>query len=454
MGWWLRSPSLSNAAYAWHVNSSGSGSTNNCTSTDGIRPALILSSNLLVSDDGSVSTNTAPTMPANINLPSTINGGQSFNISWAASSDAEGNLAGYELDRSVNAGTSWANIYKANSTTTSTTDTVPFGTNTVMYRVRAFDSEGLYSEYKISSQVTVVNNVAPTAPASITVPVQVQGGAQLTVTWGAATDSDGNLSGYSLERKHDGGVWEVVYTGANLSYADTITKGWATVAYRVRAYDKLNAYGPYTESPERAVDNNTPPSITCDQPSGSDLGNKDSGFIVSYSVDDVDGDTVTVTENIDGTQKRKYTATLKGSNNFTVTGETFMRLLNGKHTLTISATDGKATTTYTLTFTKAVTSASITLEEPMSADDEITLCVLSVIGSIPADAEYKVEVTNNANDDEPVWQDVTASVKAGANILFENKTATNGWAFNFRVTVERGSSGVGGYISSVQGGFQ
>ena len=90
----------------------------------------------------------------------------------------------------------------------------------------------------------------------------------------------------------------------------------------------------------------------------------------------------------------------------------------------------------------------------MSADDEITLCARSVIGSIPADAEYTVEVTNNANDDEPVWQDVTASVKAGASIPFENKTAEKGWAFNFRVKVERGPSGVGGYITSVQGGFQ
>ena len=54
--------------------------------------------------------------------------------------------------------------------------------------------------------------------------------------------------------------------------------------------------------------------------------------------------------------------------------------------------------------------------------------------------------TNNGKDAQPVWQDVTAAVKTGANIIFENHTASNGFAFNFRVTVERGSSGVGGYI--------
>lgn len=37
-----------------------------------------------------------------------------------------------------------------------------------------------------------------------------------------------------------------------------------------------------------------------------------------------------------------------------------------------------------------------------------------------------------------MWQDVTAEVKSGANIVFKNKTAVNGAAFNFRITVERG----------------
>ena len=90
----------------------------------------------------------------------------------------------------------------------------------------------------------------------------------------------------------------------------------------------------------------------------------------------------------------------------------------------------------------------------MEADALITICVLSVAGFIPADARYTVEVTNNAKDDAPIWEDCTTEVKSGANHIFENKTAANGFAFNFRVTAERGASGEGGYINSVQGGFQ
>ena len=451
--WWLRSPLTSDSNNAWYVNSNGNSyNAHYCSNSYGIRPALILPSSLLVSDDGSVSTNTAPTTPSSITVPQSIQGGSPITVSWGASTDAQNNLEGYILERSTDGGKSWSQVYQGSSR--STTNTVAFGTASVMYRVKSYDSEGLSSAYKTSGQVTVVNNTAPTAPNGITVPNTVLGGATLTITWGAATDQDGNLSGYSLERQVDGGEWEVVYTGNTLSYTDTITKGWATVAYRVRAYDSNNAYSSYTVSPERTVNNNTAPAIICGSPSGSDLGEKDAGFMVSYSVSDVDGDEVTVTEAIDGVTKRTFTATLDGSNSFNVTGEYFMKLLNGNHTLTITASDGKASTVHTLVFAKKVTGASITLETPMAADDQISICVLSVIGLIPADAEYKVEVTNNANDETPVWEDCTTAVKTGANYVFENKTAANGFAFNFRLTAERGPSGEGGYITSVQGGFQ
>ena len=451
--WWLRSPYLYYSTHSWRCDSNGYADNYGCANSYGIRPAFILPSDLLVSDDGSVSTNTAPTTPATINVPTTINGGDNITVSWSASTDAENNLEGYELERSTNGGSSWNNVYKGNAT--STTNTVPFGTESVMYRVRAYDAQGLYSGYKSSSQVTVVNNQPPSVPASITVPNEVTGGGSLTITWGVSTDSDGNLSGYALERQVDGGAWAEVFRGNALNFTDTITRGWASVAYRVRAYDARTAYSGYATSDTRTVNNNTPPAITCASASGSDLGTKTDGFTVAYSVADADNDTITVKEKVDGTQKRSFTATQDAQNTFSVTGDTFMQLLNGPHTLDIDASDGKASTVHKLTFTKSVTALSVTLEEPMEADAPITICVLSVIGSIPADAEYKVEVTNNAKDTTPTWEDCTTAVKAGANYIFTNTaTPANGPAFNFRITASRGESGTGGYITSVQGGFQ
>ena len=450
--WWLRSPYCGGFYYALYVGSSGVWDGDGCSNSVGIRPALILPSTLLVSDDGTVSTNTAPSTPGSISVPSSIMGGTNISISWAKSSDAESNLAGYKVERSTNGGSSWSQIYQG--TATSTTNNVAFGTTSVMYRVKAYDTEGLESGWRTSSQVTVVNNNAPSAPPSIAVPNDVKGGSTLVISWTAASDSDGNLSGYILERSTDGGSsYTQVYKGNALTYTDTITKGWSTVMYRVKAYDSYNAQSGYTTSTKRTVDNNTTPTITTS--SAANLGTKSSGFTISYSVDDKDaGDTLTVTEKLDGTTKRTYTATRKTTNSFAVTGEYFQKITNGSHTMTVTVTDGKATVTKTFTFTKAVTAASITLAKPMEADAQITLCAITVGGLIPADAVFKVEVTNNGKDSSPVWEDATTEARNGRNHLFTNQTAANGFAFNFRVTAERGASGESGYIASIQGGFQ
>lgn len=450
--WWLRSPYCYSFSHALCVYSDGDWNGLGCSSSYGIRPALILPSTLLVSDDGTVSTNTAPSTPGSISVPSSIMGGTNISISWAKSSDAESNLAGYKVERSTNGGSSWNQIYQG--TATSTTNNVAFGTTSVMYRVKAYDTEGLESGWRTSSQVTVVNNNAPSAPPSIAVPNDVKGGSTLVISWTAASDSDGNLSGYILERSTDGGSsYTQVYKGNALTYTDTITKGWSTVMYRVKAYDGYNAQSGYTTSTKRTVDNNTAPTITTS--SAANLGTKSSGFTISYSVDDKDaGDTLTVTEKLDGTTKRTYTATRKTTNSFAVTGEYFQKITNGSHTMTVTVTDGKATVTKTFTFTKAVTAASITLAKPMEADAQITLCAITVGGLIPADAVFKVEVTNNGKDSSPVWEDATTEARNGRNHLFTNQTAANGFAFNFRVTAERGASGESGYIASIQGGFQ
>ena len=451
--WWLRSPHCYDYSnYALCVSSDGDWGIDYCSYSFGIRPALILPSTLLVSDDGTVSTNTAPSTPGSISVPSSIMGGTNISISWAKSSDAESNLAGYKVERSTNGGSSWSQIYQG--TATSTTNNVAFGTTSVMYRVKAYDTEGLESGWRTSSQVTVVNNNAPSAPPSIAVPNDVKGGSTLVISWTAASDSDGNLSGYILERSTDGGSsYTQVYKGNALTYTDTITKGWSTVMYRVKAYDSYNAQSGYTTSTKRTVDNNTTPTITTS--SAANLGTKSSGFTISYSVDDEDAvDTLTVTEKLDGTTKRTYTATRKATNSFAVTGEYFQKITNGSHTMTVTVTDGKATVTKTFTFTKAVTAASITLAKPMEADAQITLCAITVGGLIPADAVFKVEVTNNGKDSSPVWEDATTEARNGRNHLFTNQTAANGFAFNFRVTAERGASGESGYIASIQGGFQ
>lgn len=210
-------------------------------------------------------------------------------------------------------------------------------------------------------------------------------------------------------------------------------------------------------SDDGTVSTNTPPTITSTSgASGVNLGSKTAAFSFKYTPNDADGDKLTVTEKLDGVVKKTRTNVTSGTQltfECASTAAEFQKILNGTHTITIEVSDGKASAAFTATFTKAVHKATITLKTPLAVSGDITAAVMSVVGQIPAGAVYKVEATNNAKDTSPVWQDVTAEAKSGANIVFKNKTAVNGAAFNFRITVERGTS-AGGYISGVSGAFQ
>ena len=240
-------------------------------------------------------------------------------------------------------------------------------------------------------------------------------------------------------------VWCVDADGSYDSY-------WYNNSYGVRPAFILPST--LVVSDDGTVSVNTAPTVSTD---GAALGEKNTAFAWKYTVTDADGDTLTVTEKLDGKTTKTRTGVASGT---TMTFEQaadaagFQRVLNGSHTLTVEVSDGKETTSASATFTKAVHAASVTLAEPLAVEGDITVAVLQVTGSIPDDAKFKAEVTNNALDSSPVWQDATTEVKKGVNIVFENKTATNGAAFNFRVSVERGESGEGGYIEAVSGAFE
>ena len=240
-------------------------------------------------------------------------------------------------------------------------------------------------------------------------------------------------------------VWLVSTDGSYYDY-------WYGNSYGVRPAFILPST--LVVSDDGTVSTNTAPAINA---SSTNLGEKNAPFSFGYTVTDADGDTLTVTEKLDGKTTKTRTGVASGTAlTFEQTADAagFQRVLNGSHTLTVEVSDGKETTSASATFTKAVHAASVTLAEPLTVEGDITVAVLQVTGSIPDDAKFKAEVTNNALDSSPVWQDATTEVKKGVNIVFENKTATNGAAFNFRVSVERGESGEGGYIEAVSGAFQ
>ena len=150
----------------------------------------------------------------------------------------------YRLD-----GGTWQSL--ASGTAATQQLTVPAGTNTVEVQVRANDDLGFTSSTWVSSgAVSVTNNLAPTAPGSIDVTAPVAG-QPVTVTLTAATDPDGTVAAYVIERWVDsvyGGYWLQVQNSAALTFTETVGADWQSVQYRAAAVDDEGAQGPYIES--------------------------------------------------------------------------------------------------------------------------------------------------------------------------------------------------------------
>ena len=187
--------------------------------------------------------------PAAVMLPSSIMGGDTVTATVTPSAGkVYGGTVTYTWQYRLDGG-AWQSL--ASGTAATQQLTVPAGTNTVEVQVRANDDLGFTSSTWVSSgAVSVTNNLAPTAPGSIDVTAPVAG-QPVTVTLTAATDPDGTVAAYVIERWVDsvyGGYWLQVQNSAALTFTETVGADWQSVQYRAAAVDDEGAQGPYIES--------------------------------------------------------------------------------------------------------------------------------------------------------------------------------------------------------------
>jgi hypothetical protein len=307
------------------------------------------------------------------------------------------------------------------------------------------DSDGCY---------TAIYNYAPSAPSSITVPAAIVGDLNATIQWGAATDTDGTIAGYQLERKVDSGSWTQIFDDNEHSFIDTIDQAWEQVQWRVRAYDNAGENGPYAASEVKSVIHNQPP--TTDLVDGTNLGTfADAPPVIEFTVSDVDSDNVMIQFRIDGNLTNYFYADMTEGDSYTIPHNIWIKLLNGVHQLEVKLIDDHGNTVIkTLSFTKAVLKAIVTLQNPLVADERPSVILVSVTGEMPDGSDLLVEVCNNAFDEEPAWEDMTDKVKTGKKYFFTNtdKTADN-WGVNIRVTLERGIATEPVFITGIGGNF-
>lgn len=194
---------------------------------------------------------------------------------------------------------------------------------------------------------TVILDLLPTAPDSITVPT-VAAGQPCSITWEAATDPDGTIVSYTLQRSINGIGWVQVFSGNALTYTDTIGSDWGTIQYQVCAVDNYGVSGPFVTSTTQTVQD----GILYISGPAPTLGQQITPFTVSFTTG-VSGDTSTVstvlTVSLDGNQI--YSETVNTGVEITLNIDTRV-IGGGDHTIEASATaDNYISANQSYTFT-------------------------------------------------------------------------------------------------------
>src|SRR6202011_2845 len=135
-----------------------------------------------------------PSAPSN--LAATAAGASSVNLGWSAATESGGTIARYLIERCQGAGCSNF-VQIGTSTTLSYGDTGLSGSSTYSYRVRAQDSVGNSGPY---SNVASTTTAPPTLSAPTNLTATAASSTQINLSWSAAGESGGTVSGYRIER--------------------------------------------------------------------------------------------------------------------------------------------------------------------------------------------------------------------------------------------------------------
>nr|BFE61726.1 discoidin domain-containing protein [Dactylosporangium thailandense] len=188
----------------------------------------------------------APTAPGNLTYTQPASG--QIKLTWTASTDNSGSIAGYDIYANGALRTSVAgNILTY-------TDMQP-DTATVAYYVKARDAAGNQSANSNTVTRTGTNpdTQAPTAPGNLAYTTPASG--QIKLTWTASTDNSGSIAGYDVYANNSlrGSV-----AGNVLTYTDN-QPDTATVSYYVKARDAAGNASAASNTVTRTGTGNPPP---------------------------------------------------------------------------------------------------------------------------------------------------------------------------------------------------
>ena len=177
--------------------------------------------------------------------------------------------------------------------------------------------------------------------------------------------------------------------------------------------------------------------------SPADLGARMSAPTVTYQVSDPEGDSITVTESLNGTVLRTISpATPNTDLTVTIPADKWITLGLVQHTITIRATDSNgAYSERVFTFTRADDRAEVEMLNALETTAQAVKIVPSINAIMPTGSILTVEVCNNGFDANPTWEDATTATIQRKAYTFTNTVKTaDKWGIKMRVTLARGTA--------------
>lgn len=216
-----------------------------------------------------------------------------------------------------------------------------------------------------------------------------------------------------------------------------VTDGQGGVSYRYKYFKRTN----------------TAPIISGED---KDIGVVEKTPVVSFSAKDLENDLMTYSVYLNDKELLKDVKLEANKNiEYKLSKNEFSQLDNiKKHRIRIVVTDAqKATSIRNITFKRKLSKCwHKTIRQ---TDIQATKFYAFVSTLLSEGAELKVEVCNNANDEEPSWEDATVNVKQGTSYIFKNKEKTHkDWAVGLLVTILPGTSKEPSWILGAGGGFE
>jgi len=201
---------------------------------------------------------TGPSIPGNPTDGGAFISTPTVTFTWAAASDAQSGIGGYELQIGSTPGS--ADVFNAAIGNVLSYAVAGSDGQTLFARVQAVNNAGIASGFSGNSDGITIDLTPPSYPGT---PVDsgLYSGPTVTFTWSAANDPQSGIAGYALMVGTTPGGWDVLNSMVGNVLTTSVTGTHGQILYaRVLAFNGAGSSGPWSGDSDGVIVDATAPS--------------------------------------------------------------------------------------------------------------------------------------------------------------------------------------------------